>query len=110
METNTQSPEQASHEQLYNIFMLDIEPDLTTDMLPLLEDVYNWQTPEEKEVRLSWYREALEICTNRLASFVDVWSTEVDNVKKVIKEFTHGTEAKQNTAELHEIEDSLDAQ
>ncbi len=110
MDTNTQEITDAEDQQLYNLVMIDIEPDLTTDMLPLLEGTYSWETAEEKEGRMNWYREALEMCMERLSDFVDAWSDELETVKKVVKSYVHGFEEKQQSKELSDIEDSLDAQ
>lgn len=45
-------------EDLYNQLMRDIEPDLTTDQIPLLSERYAGETVEEATQRAQRYQEA----------------------------------------------------
>jgi len=110
MNKNTQTIASEEDEDLYNLFMLDIEPDLTTSMYPLLDDVYSWETVEQREGRMAWYEEAIEICKSRLSAFYAAWNEEIENVKTLMKEYMHGGEESQKAEGLQSIEDSIDAQ
>ena len=56
--TQTQDTAMLSPTEIYNILMEQIEPDLTTDMLPLLDTMYMNETVEECEKRGERYGEA----------------------------------------------------
>lgn len=49
------SPYVLNSEDIYNLVMGRIEPDLTTPMLPLLDDLYMNETKEQRAERAEWY-------------------------------------------------------
>ncbi|MDD5751166.1 MAG: hypothetical protein PHS73_01440 [Candidatus Peribacteraceae bacterium] len=44
--------------ELYNSIMSKIEPDLTTDQIPLIDEKYKHETEEQKAARLDRYNKA----------------------------------------------------
>ena len=82
MPTKTKDqPKDESMEDTYNLLMWEIEPDLTTVMLPHLDEIYEGETKKEQKNRLTWYAQAFEIFQERFALFMDVWKEGLKEVR-----------------------------
>ena len=57
-------------DQLYNMLMSKIEVDLTTDQLPLLDEKYKNETPEQAQVRAQRYEKAFAEYDKQLAAYL----------------------------------------
>lgn len=61
---------------VYNGIMSGIEPDLVSDMIPLLDKKYAGETPAQNVLRLARYRAAYEEYTVRFTA----WATEMNQL------------------------------
>lgn len=61
------SPELAK--KLYNMLMVEIEPDLVLTNIPLLDDKYAGETAQQKEERLARYEAAYQEFDKRFAAY-----------------------------------------
>jgi hypothetical protein len=59
-----------SGDDLYNTLMGRIEPDLTTDQLPLLDQKYKGESAEEAKVRAERYEKAFAEYDKQLAEYL----------------------------------------
>lgn len=57
-------------DQLYNMLMSKVEPDLTTDQLALLDEKYKNETPEQAQVRAVRYEKAFAEYDRQLADYL----------------------------------------
>lgn len=71
-----------STEDLYNILMRGIEPDLCTDTMFVVDELYSGETAEERRVRLAWYEQAIDLFAERYHMFVDALKNEFQRAKK----------------------------
>lgn len=94
-------------EQLYNVLMWEIEPEMTTWVLPDLDSLYKNETPEERSVRYSWYATALELFSERFTEFINQYKSQIQVVKKHLIEAGENADAKDQAALMHNIERSL---
>lgn len=62
--------------EVYDGIMSDIEPDLVSNMIPLLDEKYAGETPEQNAIRLTRYRTAYEEYGRRFA----VWEKEMSQL------------------------------
>ena len=62
--------------------MRDIEPDLCTDTMFIVDELYSGETPDEHQVRLAWYEQAMDLFTERYHVFVDALKDEFHRAKK----------------------------
>lgn len=99
--------QQADAETFYNMLMWDIEPELTTDMLPELDLLYAEESPEDRMVRLAWYTEAFELLKERAKELKGECK---DTLQKAMKKFDELRQMKDRKGEMNKlssIEDSL---
>ena len=95
-------------QEIYNLFMLEHEPDLVTDVVEALDELYVGETPEERTVRYDRYAKALELFQERYKDFVELLHASIHIYKK---DFVKQSEKKSNTNEsriMKNIEDSFD--
>lgn len=58
-----------SGEEVYNMLMEKIEPELMTAQIPLLQEKYKDETPEDAKVRAERYRKAFEEYDKKYAEY-----------------------------------------
>jgi len=63
-------PAKRSGEEIYNGIMREIEPELTTDQIPLAKEKYKDETPEQKKARGERYAKAMEEYERRYAAYL----------------------------------------
>lgn len=69
-------------EDVYNMLMAQIEPELTTDVLPTLDQKYATETPEEKEVRYARYADAYARYDVAYAQWATALRHDVDALRR----------------------------
>jgi hypothetical protein len=69
-------------EELYNSLMREIEPDLTTDQIPLIDEKYKGETPEETLARLEKYKKAFALYDEKSVEFFKDLSNKVTAYRK----------------------------
>lgn len=103
--TTTQNP--LAMEEIYNLFMREIEPDLTTDMLPFLDEMYEGETEEERKMRGESYAEAFEEFAVRFDKAMAIWKEQILKLKEWAFGIAREKSGKEDIAKLSEIEQSF---
>jgi hypothetical protein len=67
---------------LYDFLMGKIEPDLTSNQLPLLKQKYQSETPEEKKERKKRYGKAMQQFDIAFAEYIEHYNQAVHRYKK----------------------------
>ena len=105
--TQTQDTAQFSPEQIYNLIMEQIEPDLTTDMLEILDDLYEGEPDEERAEREARYQEAFAEFETQYKVFVDGWQGHYFALRKKAMKLNRDKNEKAASVDTSTIEDSL---
>jgi hypothetical protein len=109
MPTQTQNPASSSfNEDLYNILMGAIEPDLTTNMIPVLDEVYFGETLEEHNARMQRYTKAVEAFRTRAAQFADDFKSAIWGIGEHAMNLARDIQKKADESDLHQAETNLD--
>jgi len=95
-------------EEIYNMLMYDIEPELMTDMLPELAEIYAGETEEERAERGERYARAFETFTERFAQILDLWKEELLAFKEKALAAFKERSTKEDAKKLSDIEHSLE--
>ena len=89
-------------EDIYNMIMLDIEPDLATFNIEGLEEKYTEESEEEKNKRMKRYTDAFKKCADKFGVCMHTWKKELLKVRRKAL----GTE-EQDVDMLHRIEEQI---
>ncbi len=109
MLTQTQDPASPSfNEDLYNILMGPIEPDLTTAMIPVLDELYFGETQEENAARMQRYAQAIEMFKTRAAQFADDFKSAIWSIGEHAMNLAHDLQNKSDASDLKQAESNLD--
>jgi len=108
MQTQTAIADPREIEDLYNALMWGIEPELTTELLGDLDYLYKNETPEERELRGTWYGMALELFADSYQDFVGKCFDHLSSVKQEVIALGKNASKKQDAETLSSIEDSLE--
>jgi uncharacterized protein YukE len=85
-------------EDLYNLLMRGIEPDLCTDTLYLLDDMYEEETPQQRSLRMVWYAEAFEQFLERYQQFTEALHGEFRKINTALRRIAEsGNQAKDDS-------------
>ena len=95
-------------EDLYNLLMVEIEPDLTTDMLPLLNEKYEGETAEDRKARSERYAEAFEEFAIRFDKAMAIWKEQILKLKEKAFGIARERTGKNDEQALSDIERSFD--
>lgn len=107
MNTHTITADPKQIEELYNTLMWEIEPELTTELMPDLDFLYENESPEDREARMEWYEAAYEMLAARMSRFTSDCSAHVNKIKDGINTLARKDEAVQTQERIADIEDSL---
>lgn len=102
------STKKSDIKELYNTLMYFIEPELMTDMLPILDSIYKDEPPENKKIRLDWYKEAFEIFAEKYSSFMGIWKHELAHIKQKAQGMKEVSDQASEKNSLSSIEQSID--
>ncbi|MCF7844353.1 MAG: hypothetical protein K9M03_00810 [Kiritimatiellales bacterium] len=94
-------------EDIYNLLMYDIEPELMTDQIADLDVLYFDESEDEHKDRMARYKEAFEEFFEKFEKLMSVWKGELGALKK---EMFAALQAKINKGESNDIsniEDSI---
>lgn len=92
---------------MYDQIMGQIEPDLLTHQIPLLEERYKSETPEERKKRMAAYAKAFKIFDEAFKEMAGGIYTEVEQLKHAAQQTRTTTEQEQRSDELRTAEDQL---
>ena len=94
-------------EELYNTLMSKIEPDLTTDQLPLLDAKYAGETPDQTKARAERYEKAFAEYEKQLAAYLSTLKGKVHDFQSTArKSLEHEAKEKEET-ELGSLEQQI---
>jgi len=96
-------------EDLYNLLMVEIEPDLTTDMLPLLSEMYEGESAENRKARSERYAEAFEEFAIRFDKAMAIWKEQIHKFKEKAFGIARERSGKNDVQALSDIERSFDS-
>lgn len=82
IDTATPAQNRALAEDVYNMIMAEIEPDLLLENIPLLEKTYENETPEEHTLRMQRYAESYKKFDQDLALFMNDVDGKVRETKR----------------------------
>ena len=92
------------------MLMYDIEPELMTDIIPQLSEIYEGETEEERKERGKRYAKAFEEFSERFSKILDLWKEELQKFKeKALAEFKKRS-ASEDAKHLSDIEHSIEEQ
>lgn len=94
---------------VYNGIMSGIEPDLVSDMIPLLEMKYAGETPAQNAVRLARYRAAYEEYERRFAAWATEMSQLVTKYRKGALKLQEQESREKDSSELLSLEDQFES-
>jgi len=97
-----------SMEEIYNLLMGSIEPDLTTDMLPFLEEIYAGESAEEAEDRKRRYEEAFQEFAEKFDKALAIWKEQILRFKAKAFAMAQERVGKEDAQALSDIEHSFD--
>ena len=69
-------------EDLYNFLMRQIEPELTTDILPTLSKKHSHETEEQAKTRADRYSKAFEMYEKCLDTYRTYWTKDLQQYHK----------------------------
>ncbi len=94
-------------EDLYNAIMRRIEPDLTTDMLPTLDEYYSFETEEQRKQRAEWYEKVFKQFDLEYAAFVGALKNYCTGLKKKATKLVRSVKENAEKVSTKSIEDSI---
>ena len=92
---------------IYDYLMIDIEPELTTAMLPMLSAIYEKETEEQKIERGKRYQEAFEKLSEKMSTIQNTWKDELIEMKESVISQLKEEASAEDAAHLSEIEESF---
>ncbi|MBI1812907.1 hypothetical protein HY285_05680 [Candidatus Peregrinibacteria bacterium] len=94
----------ASGKELYNELMGKIEPELTTDQIPLLPEKYKNETPDQAAVRAERYNKAYAAYEAAYAAYMQQLAGEVSSYRRSAFGSVEAKDRQKETAALDELE------
>ena len=99
-----------SGDELYNMLMRGIEPDLTTDQLPTLDAKYKDETPEQAKTRALRYEKAFKEYEKQLAEYLAQLSGKVHVYQTAARQSAEEDSRTQEGSQLSGLEDAISGQ
>ena len=96
-------------DELYNLLMGGIEPDLTTDQLPLLDEKYAAETPEQAKIRAARYEKAFAEYDKQLNAYLAKLEAKVREYQSAARQSVENEERQKEGQALSGIEDAIGA-
>lgn len=94
-------------EELYNFLMKDIEADLLTDQLPLLDEKYKSETPDQAAARAQRYDKAFAEYEKRLAAYMAELNAKVREYQRTAMQSIEGQERAEEEKKLDGLEQQM---
>ncbi len=94
-------------DELYNILMKGIEPDLTTDQLPLLDGKYKDENPEEATIRAERYQKAFAEYDRQLSAYLAKLKTKLHTFQSTARESLEHEERTKEEEALSGLEEAM---
>ena len=96
---------------MYDSIMREIEPELTSAMLPTLDATYANETPEEKDVRSERYNKAFAEYDVRFQKYCEDWDQSLHTYKRTaMASFEKESRETEDAAAMAAIQSSLETE
>ncbi len=102
-----QRPVIPNGEEIYNSIMREIDPELTTDQIPLLKARYKDATEEENKIREQRYQKSYAAYDKAYATFIKNLKKEVDAYKKQAMKSAENDSRKEEAGILRKLEQAF---
>lgn len=100
-------PAMQGGEEIYNRIMREIEPELTTDQIPLMEEKYKDETEEQRGVRAERYQKALDEYEKRYQAYALEEESKLHAFARGSIGFAESNVAQDDAQRLQAIESSF---
>lgn len=107
MTSTFKTPPALTGEEMYDMIMARIEPDLMTHMLPLLDDLYSYETPEQRAAREEWYTKVFAQFEIEYARFANGMKNYYTSVRKKALSMVRAVKEDAEKVSTTSIEDSI---
>jgi hypothetical protein len=107
MSTPTTAPSVPTGQELYDALMSKIEPDLVTSSLPLLNQTYKDETPEQAAARSARYETAFIEYEKQLDAYLGHLEIQVHHYRQQALASAEHDERSQENIELSNIEKQI---
>ncbi len=108
MNTQTSLTNTQGLEDLYNVLMWEIEPELTTQILPDLEFIYRKESSEDRQTRYEWYAIAFAQFADSYLNFIGKCKHHMQKVNKSITKLSEQSATEKESFDISTIEQSID--
>lgn len=105
--TPVQLPPITGGDELYDSIMSQIEPDLVTAMIPLLEEKYKSETPEQNKMRMERYQKAFEKYKEEFAKYSQNWDSQLNAFQRSTMQDVENDDRKDEGGDLSGIESAI---
>jgi hypothetical protein len=102
-------PRVLSAEEIYDMLMAEIEPDLVSGVIEHLAEKYPNETPEEKAARAARYTQAFAEYDVRLQQYREEWDAKLARFKRLAIGYLEHKDRGSESARLQDLESSLAA-
>ena len=106
--TGDSGQSQQTPQWLYDEIMLQIEPDLVTDQIPLLEERYKDEPENERQARMERYDRAFDAFDTELQNFSDELYARMEEDKAAIQSTRDMAEQDEKKSAVARLESALD--
>lgn len=96
-------------EELYDVIMENIEPDLTSKNIGTLDEKYKDETPEQKKARGLRYAEAFALFEQAFAAMTHAWEEGMGAYRQDALAISRKTDAERNSRRLDDIGGAINA-
>ncbi len=94
-------------EAMYNMLMMQIEPDLVTSSLPVLNDKYKNETPEQSAARAKRYEAAFAEYEKRLSEYLGNLQQKTHEYRRTALQSAEQDEKDKDNQKLHSLEQAF---
>ena len=102
--TKLVAPKVPTGEEIYNALMSEIEPDLVSNQIPLLDQKYAGETEEERKARMQRYTEAYAKYDAVSAKYIADLQAKAAAYKKAAYKEAEAKEQQKEQATLAQLE------
>lgn len=102
-------PPKRSGADIYNGIMREIEPELTTDQIPLMKEKYKDETAQQRKARGERYAKAMEEYEKRYAQYLQKQDANVRAFKIGAIHFAEDKASAGDRQKLQSLESSFDS-
>ena len=97
-----------SMETIYNILMMEIEPELTLDMIPFLDELYAGEPEDMRKERALPYALAFEEFGERFEKAMTIWKKQIVHLRDDAIAIAAKRMNKEESIILSDLEHSID--